>query len=303
MERFLSAPRPPPCGDRPPRGSRKVAEPHFLESTPRPTTYVVRPPRGMSKVAKPHLLMRPIFPAVVVVLSHLCTTAVLAQAGSPFSIPVYTGTPLMTSIGVVTQQTLNRQISAIEPATDNRPERRRSSKSPPPARAEISSTLLVGSAQAGMPARMAAHLPAAARPDVERLYRVMLDKYPPLMNQLGVPAGDVAAAVATFLAGSYVAYRGVDFPDQHFKPLYEQVREIIGANAAFARASPVQRREMYEQMAILGMYMAVTREALKQRPDPQLAAAMKLAAKNYLQQFMKVDPERMRITDKGLIVN
>ena len=53
----MSTPRPPPRGDRPPRGSRKVAKPHFLESTPRPTPYVVRPPRGMSKVAKPHLLM------------------------------------------------------------------------------------------------------------------------------------------------------------------------------------------------------------------------------------------------------
>ena len=34
--RTMSTPRPPPRGDRPPRGSRKVAKPHFLESAPLP---------------------------------------------------------------------------------------------------------------------------------------------------------------------------------------------------------------------------------------------------------------------------
>ena len=32
LDALLSAPRTPPCGARPPGGSRKVAEPHFLES-------------------------------------------------------------------------------------------------------------------------------------------------------------------------------------------------------------------------------------------------------------------------------
>ena len=44
--RCESAPRAGLRPARPPRGSRKVAEPHFLESAPRPTTYVAGPLEG-----------------------------------------------------------------------------------------------------------------------------------------------------------------------------------------------------------------------------------------------------------------
>ena len=49
-----SAPRPAKAG-RPPRGSREVTEPHFLESAPRPAKAGL-PPRGSRKVAEPHFL-------------------------------------------------------------------------------------------------------------------------------------------------------------------------------------------------------------------------------------------------------
>ena len=41
---------------RPPRGSRKVAKQHFLESTPKAGLRPARPPRGSRKVAKQHFL-------------------------------------------------------------------------------------------------------------------------------------------------------------------------------------------------------------------------------------------------------
>jgi hypothetical protein len=112
----------------------------------------------------------------------------------------------------------------------------------------------------------------------------------------------VAAAVATFLAGSYMAYRGVDFPDRNFKPLYRQMRQILASDPAFARASEAERREMYEQTAILGTHLALSREALKQRPDREAEERVRAAGRDYLRQFLKLDPERVRITDQGLVV-
>jgi hypothetical protein len=240
------------------------------------------------------------------IASTACAGAVwLLAAGTagaqPYHVPVYTGTPLMISIGTVTQQTLNRQIAATPSGAARSSQSTSRSAQAPAAVAEVRSTAVV-SAPARMPARMAAHFPQAQRAEVERVYTELLDKYPQLMKQLGVPANDAAAAVAMFVAGSYIAYRGVDFPDEHFKPLYQQMRQIIGAEPAFARATDAERRELYEQMAILGMHMTVTVFALQQQPNPQIAANTKRAAKDYLQQFMKVDADRLRITGQGLVV-
>jgi hypothetical protein len=112
----------------------------------------------------------------------------------------------------------------------------------------------------------------------------------------------LAGAVAAFLAGNYMAYRDTDFPDANFPPLVNQMREIIGSNATFARASDMEKQEMYEQMAILGTYMAMTRDALKKQPNTQIQANLRKAAKGYLEQFLKTDADRVQITANGLVL-
>ncbi len=215
-----------------------------------------------------------------------------ARADFPFHIPQYTGTPLMIATGVVTQRTLNRSLERTTPGGMTR------SNTP----ATSPSKLLVGSKPAGMPARLASHFPASARAEAEHVYLDMLVKHPQLMKQLGVPSDDLASGVATFLAGSYMAYRDIDFPDRQFKPLYEQVRAILAANPKFGEAGLDERREMFEQMVIIGTYLALAHEALKQTPNPRVASDMKVAAKGYLEQFMKLDAERLQLTDQGLTV-
>ncbi|WP_157265924.1 DUF6683 family protein [Azohydromonas aeria] len=239
---------------------------------------------------------RPILPLVLAGAACLAGTAAQAQ----MHVPVYTGTPLMIATGVVTQQTLNRQIDAAHSPGGS--SGRATSGGGHGAAAPRGADLSVSGTPAGMPAKLAAHAPAAARADTQRLYEEILQRYPALMRQLGVPAQDLAAALATFLAGSYVAYRGVDFPDSHFKPLVQQMRGVLDTQPALARAGAVQRRELYEQFAILGTYMALTTSALKQRPDAQQQARLRDAARNYLQQFMQLDPERLRLSDQGLSV-
>jgi hypothetical protein len=147
---------------------------------------------------------------------------------------------------------------------------------------------------------MAAHFPPSKRADVQRVYGDMLRQHPQLMKQLGVPSNDVACAVATFLAGSYMAFHEIDFPDQFFKPLYEQMRSTIASDRRFAEAGLAERRELYEELVIIGTYLAVTHEALRQRPDPKISADMKAAAKDYLQQFLKVDANRVRLGEQGM---
>jgi hypothetical protein len=115
-----------------------------------------------------------------------------------------------------------------------------------------------------VPALMAAHYPSASRQQAERVFLDLLSGYSKIERQFDIPKRDVAGSVAAFLAGSYMAYRNVDFPDEHFKPLVAQMRQIIGTNPDFAKASNAEKQEMYEQMAILGMFMATTQMASRQ---------------------------------------
>jgi hypothetical protein len=155
---------------------------------------------------------------------------------------------------------------------------------------------------ATIPAKIASHYPASSKLEAEKVFRDLLVKYGQIEQQFSIPSNDVAGAVAAFIAGSYMAYRDVTFPDESFKPLVEQMRRIISGNADFAKATGAEKQELYEQMAILGMFMAGTQMALKQQPNAQVAANMKQAAKGYLEQFLKTDADRVQIAANGLVL-
>jgi hypothetical protein len=151
-----------------------------------------------------------------------------------------------------------------------------------------------------VPRKMASGAPPAAREKVEKFFTYLLSEYPKFERQSGFPANDLGGAVASFMAGSWMAYRDRDLPDAHFTALATQVRGMIGDNSQLANASPQERREVYEQMAILGLYMALTREGLKRSPNATTTANLRNAAKRYLEGFLKTDADRIQITAQGL---
>jgi hypothetical protein len=153
-----------------------------------------------------------------------------------------------------------------------------------------------------MPAKLASHYPAPKRAEAERIFAEALSGYHKIENQFGIPRHDLAGAIAAFLVGSYMAYNDVDFPDANFKPLVAQMRRTLAHNAEFIQASNAEKQEMYERMAILGTTMALTREALKAQPNAQIASNMREAAKGYLEQFLKTDADKVRITSQGLVI-
>lgn len=171
------------------------------------------------------------------------------------------------------------------------------------ARADVPQPRFTPVGPAIAPRKLAQSYPEASRAQAERFFAQTLEGYHQIEAKFGLPRNDMAAAVATFVAGNYIAWRDQPFPDEHFKPLVQQMRGALSGVDALRAASNAEKQEMYEQLAILGTYMALTREGLQQRPDPQMHASMKRAAKGYLQQFLQVDPERVRIGADGLTVN
>lgn len=153
------------------------------------------------------------------------------------------------------------------------------------------------------PKALAAGYPAAVRADAEKFFQQALEGYHKIESQFGLARYDMAGATAAFIAGNYSAYRQEPFPDAYFQPLVRQMRGALTSTPALSQAKASERQEMYEQLAILGTYMALTQQALARSPDPALQQRTKDAARTYLQQFLKEDPERLRITASGLEIH
>ncbi|MFT3666772.1 DUF6683 family protein [Piscinibacter sp.] len=176
-------------------------------------------------------------------------------------------------------------------------------KSQPERPAEERSKLVTAPSSAvSMPARLAAGYPPASRAQAEATFRSLLRSYADIEKRFSIPPGDLGGAAAAFVAGCVMAMHGADFPDEHFAPLVDQMRTAVAAVPGFARLSERDRREAYEQLAIIGMFMASTQMALKSRPDAALAQRTRDAARRYLGQFVKGDVTRLSVGAKGLVL-
>lgn len=173
----------------------------------------------------------------------------------------------------------------------------------PPAtgQAAAASTVLPERA-AQVPAAMAAHYPAEERARVQRTFEQLLQLHQAVERKFGVPARDLAGAAAAYLTGAYMAYHHTNVPDEWFLPLVAQMRGILAAEPAQANAPLPVRQEMYEQLAIVGMFAAVMQLGLKQQPDAAMEQRMRSAGKDYLEQLLKVDADRVQLTAQGLVV-
>lgn len=210
-----------------------------------------------------------------------------------------------------TNNMLNRQVMQIV----NKPifekaefdAGRRVSASRLAARSDLAATTTAfreqGETAAEPPTRKLAQIyPEAKRAEAERVFVEMLRGYRKIEQQFGIQRNDVAGAVAAFLVGSYMAYQNTAFPDAHVKPLVDQLGPIIARSPEFTKATNAERKDLYENMAILGMFMATTQMALQQKPNAETSANMRTAAKAYLEQFLKTDADRVQITAQGLVL-
>ena len=153
------------------------------------------------------------------------------------------------------------------------------------------------------PKKLAQGYPQQIRSEAEKLFALTLEQYHRLEANFGIPKYDLGGAMAAFVAGNLVAYSDEPFPDAQFQALVQQMREAISRTPAINSASQAERQELYEQLAIVGTYMALTREALQRSGDRDKKTHMRAAAFGYLEQFLQIDPARARITAAGLVVN
>ncbi len=149
-------------------------------------------------------------------------------------------------------------------------------------------------------AKLAAAYPTNARPEVERMFGMLLTLYPQVEHKLGMPANELGGAVALFLVSSLQAYQERDAEIEQFKAVAAQMRSAFSAHPGIAQAPEADKQDAYEQLAILGMFLDSVHEQLKKTPNPQIAANMKQAAKGYLEQLLKTDVDNLTLGAQGL---
>ncbi|WP_436048111.1 DUF6683 family protein [Phenylobacterium sp. LjRoot225] len=163
----------------------------------------------------------------------------------------------------------------------------------PPASAALASGRKGGGA-----ASLAAAYPAAERPKAQQLFTELLAGYHQLEARLGIAEGDVAGAAAALIAAGYMADQDRDVSDADFRILHRQLRTMI--SPGFRKISPDRQRETYERLAILGTYIAVTRSALKQRPDVAAERQLRAVSETYLASFVGRAANELTVDGRGL---
>jgi hypothetical protein len=167
--------------------------------------------------------------------------------------------------------------------------------------ATAAATLATAPAQVAANAQqLATVFPAEQRARMAQAYQQSFEAYQKLEARLGVPANDVAGAVAAFIAGNYMALRNVDLPDPHYQRLVAQMRQALQASGGFMNAGAAQKRQMYEQLAMVGTFMAVARQSFAQNPNPGAEANFRNAARANLEQALQRPAERLQIGPGGL---
>ncbi len=151
-----------------------------------------------------------------------------------------------------------------------------------------------------VPYQLALVYPPASRAQAEALFVDLLGKYGAFERTLGIPARDVAGAVAASIAGNWAAMTNTPVPDAHFKLLVGQIRSALGTSPGFLALSNAQRQEIYQTTVINGMFMALTQMGLKSRNDPSAVARMRSAGRSNLEQWFSGDAGKVRIGANGL---
>ena len=134
------------------------------------------------------------------------------------------------------------------------------------------------------------------------VFEQLLQLHQGVERKFGVPARDLAGAAAAYVTGAYMAYHHTNVPDAWFPPLVAQMRNILAAEPAQANAPLPVRQEMYEQMASVGMLMALAQMQLRQSPDAAASATLRHTAKTYLDQFLGMDADVISLGPQGLAV-
>ena len=135
-------------------------------------------------------------------------------------------------------------------------------------------------------------------------YRQAFDYHEQVIRKFGLQSGDLGVALASCIAGAWMAYNNKSFPDEFYLPLVSQMRRLVGSNgSALQAATAAERSGAYENLAIAGMIMASSQITWQRNPQAPgadgLRKRMREQGGDVLTRMLQVPPERVGIGAAG----
>lgn len=149
-------------------------------------------------------------------------------------------------------------------------------------------------------AGLAQHFPPEQRATMTKAFVDSMDFWTKLEAKLGLPRNDIGGALAAFLVGNYMVMMNKEVSDEEFGAVVEQLRRQPSLRNTLGGQSPSALRNLYEQSAMTGTFMALAYKSQQTNPQPALQQAnLRHAARENLR-TVGVDPERVRIDTHGI---
>lgn len=121
--------------------------------------------------------------------------------------------------------------------------------------------------------------------------------------QYGVPANNLATAMAAALAGGWAAYTGQAFAPALVRPLVKQLEEVMRQDAEL-RAMHIRDKVLtYHTLVATGMWLAALQMDVQRQPDAARSARLRQLGGDYLERLLGVVPARVRFTAEGMQIH
>ncbi len=149
-------------------------------------------------------------------------------------------------------------------------------------------------------AGLAQHFPPEQRATMTRAFADSMGVWAQLEAKLGLPRNDVGGALAAFLVGNYMVMTGKEVSDEEFGAVVEQLRRQPSLHKILGGQSPAALRNLYEQSAMTGTFMALAYKSGQANPPPPAQQAnLRQAARENLR-TVGLDPDRLHIGMRGI---
>ena len=143
--------------------------------------------------------------------------------------------------------------------------------------------------------------PSKQRAEAKIYLKKMYDSFPQVAKSVGIPTNDLSSGMVAILAGAYMAYNNVSLNDSYMKPMAKQFKEALESVLEFDKMSNSDKKNIYDQMVIIGMTLAVNQSQNQQNPNAKVTAQLRRAGKEVLESLLGVSASKVKITSSGLI--
>ena len=145
------------------------------------------------------------------------------------------------------------------------------------------------------------NFPPAQRAEMEKAFILSMDVYTQVEKKMGWFPRDLAGALSAFVVGNYMVMKNTEVSDEAFDAVTRQFRAQDNLRDMLKNNPPEKVRDVFEQSAMIGAFMAMTQKSLKQHPQPPAVLKnLHNAAVENLKLVMRTDPGKLNIDITGI---